>query len=214
MNRRTLLASSLGATLLFTAIANALLLEDSIGRWHGAWPKEIEPLRSQARTLHVASGTQVDIYEITFKDRAQFEKLWPVLLSVKTPAAPLRLYNVGAVVRGTGLNQLESNATPRVRIYAPSYRAYSTNSDGTRFQAFAPWPKALYGLHGELPEFVIAEKDGDAQRWTAISAEKESLGFHYRARVDIDLVIDGQDIDLNRIVLPKNTPIDDHRAAP
>lgn len=40
---------------------------------------------------------------------------------------------------------------------------------------------------------------------------KKEKGFYNRARIDIDLVIDGNVIDLNRIPLPAKTPIEDQR---
>jgi hypothetical protein len=42
--------------------------------------------------------------------------------------------------------------------------------------------------------------------------KNEAIGFLYRARVDLELVVDGQVIDLNSIHLPGATPIHDKRA--
>jgi hypothetical protein len=188
--------------------ARALVMTDSTGRWPADWPKSLESLRNHARTIEVANGMQENIYEITFSDQAEFEKAWPIILSLKTPGAPLRLYKVGPLPL-SGLGELESNAAPTVRIYGPS-EGEAVGPKGQKLKASAPWPKALYGPHGELPEFVRADFSKDKPGWVVVNA-KDETGFHDRARIDLDLVIDGKIIDLNRIALPKNTPIEDHR---
>jgi hypothetical protein len=73
----------LGACLVCT-VCSALIVEMSSGIWPKSWPKELEPFRARARTFEVANGIQENIYEITFTNREDFEKLWPVLLSIKS----------------------------------------------------------------------------------------------------------------------------------
>lgn len=60
----------------------------SHGTWPEKWPKELEPLRKQARTLE---GPLVLLlhHAIPFSDRDAFEAAWPHILSVKSPGAPI-----------------------------------------------------------------------------------------------------------------------------
>jgi hypothetical protein len=195
----------LSVLVCLSLVAKGLVSTESHGRWPASWPQALEPLRDHARTIGVANGTQEDIYEITFAGRAEFEKAWPSLLALKTPGAPLRLYRVGSTP-AAGLDQLESDVAPTVRIYAPP-PCEVVGPDGQMLRPSAPWPKEITGPNGELPEFVHDEIRGGKLAWAA----GESKGFNYRARIDIDLVVDGQVIDLNRIALPHDTPIVDHR---
>lgn len=210
MKKRIALSFGISAALLTAVATRALVMTDSQGRWPSDWPKSLESLRDHARTIEVANGTQENIYEITFTDRAQFEKAWPTIISLKTPGAPLRLYKVEPVPQG-GLGQLESNAAPIVRIYGPP-EGEAIGPGGQKLKASAPWPRELYGPGGQLPEFVSAETVAGKLQWVKIDPEKNHApGFLNRARVDVDLVVDGQVIDLNRIALPKDTPIEDDR---
>ena len=85
MKRRIVAACGL-SVVLFAAVASRAMIEiEEHGSWPSDWPKALEPLRDHARTLCVANGTQEDIYEITFSDRAEFEKVWPSLLSLRLP---------------------------------------------------------------------------------------------------------------------------------
>ena len=60
------------------------------GIWPETWPKELEPLRGQSRTLE---GPLVlyRFYHIPFTKREQFEAAWPHLLKVKSKGAPIIL---------------------------------------------------------------------------------------------------------------------------
>src|SRR4051812_34151425 len=106
MTARTGLLSFAAVVFTFALAAPGLWEQRQMGYWPDDWPKAMEPLRAQARTIDVANGTQEQIYEITFKDRGQFEAAWPAILSVKTFSAPLRLYDVGPVQKGSGLVHL------------------------------------------------------------------------------------------------------------
>src|SRR5215217_5792635 len=105
--------------LLLARLALPLVTTQETGTWPADWPKELEPLRKSARTVGVATGIQQNIYEITFADRETFEKVWPTILKVKTPGAPLTLWKV-ATTPPTAWGSLLNNAAPAVRIYAPS----------------------------------------------------------------------------------------------
>src|SRR6478672_629009 len=60
------------------------------GTWPTSWPKELEPLRKQARTLE---GPLVLYrhYLIPFTKREDFESAWPHLLKVKSKGSPIVL---------------------------------------------------------------------------------------------------------------------------
>jgi hypothetical protein len=60
------------------------------GSWPESWPKELEPLRTQARTLEGPLRPLLH-YAIPFAKREEFEAAWPHLLAVKTPGAPIVL---------------------------------------------------------------------------------------------------------------------------
>ena len=143
--------------VLLTAVVSRGLVETSErGEWPGNWPVAMDVLRDHAKTFKIMEGTQENIYEITFSDRDEFEKAWPVILGVKTPGAPVRLYRAG-VKPIRDLEQLESNALPAVRIYGPAEDVAATGPNGQMLRARAPWPKEFYGEKGELPEFVRSE---------------------------------------------------------
>jgi len=60
------------------------------GEWPKSWPKELEPLRKQSRTL-VGPEKPDRHYAIGFTDRDEFESAWPHILDVKRKGVPLRL---------------------------------------------------------------------------------------------------------------------------
>ena len=207
----TLSIRALVFVLLMGGFASAVVMISDKGDWPADWPKSLEPLRGSARTLEVAAGNQENIYEITFSNRESFEKAWPDILALKTPGAPLKLASMKVDPAKPG-DGLESNAAPIVRIYAPASNAAVLAKDGTRIKADAPWPKDLVGPNGELPEYVLSTESEGKQRWVAVDKTNDkTVSFFYRARIDIELVVDGKVIDLNRIKLPENTPIVDKR---
>jgi hypothetical protein len=220
--KRAVILLAVVSVLLGSSLARALILPSNEGRWPTTWPKELEPLRKQSKTLGVATGTQENIYTILFETREDFEKYWPILMSLRTPRSPLTLSRVGTVEKGWG--DLLSNASPCVRIRAPSGGYVGgTPKDGrldlkeleagTMLFAGAPWPKDMEGPNGELPEYVTSVRSPiGTLSWTSINAvPKKDLGFHHRARIDIELVIDGKIIDLNRIKLPTDAHLNDRR---
>lgn len=80
------------AVFLLTAspLGFALYSVSDAGLWPSTWPKELEPLRKQSKTLE---GPMVLArhYLIPFTSREQFEAAWPHLLAVKSKGAPLIL---------------------------------------------------------------------------------------------------------------------------
>jgi len=81
--------------------AYALYSVTDSGEWPKSWPKEMEPLRKQARTLE---GPKVlnRHYAIPFTDREDFEAAWPHILKVKTKGTSLRLTRGGNFFLGGG----------------------------------------------------------------------------------------------------------------
>jgi hypothetical protein len=90
------------------------------GMWPSDWPAELEPLRANAITIDVGTGTQEHIDEITFASSDEFIKAWPALLKVRTPGSPLRLRRISKSEPKEGSwESIASNSTPKVRIFAP-----------------------------------------------------------------------------------------------
>ena len=118
------------------------------GTWPKDWPKELEPLRKQSRTL-VGPEVLQRHYAIRFTKREEFESAWLHILKVKSKGAPLFL------VRG---------------------------------------PNFFLGEDGRTGVVVHCPPEGEADNPTTI-----------------DLVVDGEIVDLNRIPLPADTPIIDNR---
>lgn len=221
MKRASILLALL-LVVLNTWQAHALVMMSDEGKWPANWPKELEPLRKRAKTLDVATGTQEHIYTIPFESRDEFEKFWPILMTLRTPGSPLKLSRTGAE---NDWGKFMSNAKPSVRIKGPTggYAGAKLTADnridlkqldeGTMLFAGTPWPKTIVGPKGELPEYVTAVKvEGEKLAWKALNDVPDGeRGFHNRARVDLELIIDGEVIDLNRIRLPQDAPLVDSR---
>jgi hypothetical protein len=136
------------------------------GEWPKSWPKELEPLRKQARTL---VGPLVDHhhYQIPFTKREEFEAAWPHILKVKSKGAPIIL------VRGPKTDFFEIKPAG-VLIHSPP-------------------PQQDKRIHPEEP--IDSTNTRERWMWTTF----------------IELVVDGDIVDLNRIALPADTPIIDER---
>jgi len=137
------------------------------GTWPKSWPKELEPLRKQSRTLEGPMFAHRH-YQIPFTKREEFESAWPHLLKVKSKGAPIIL------VRGPKTDFMEIKPAG-VLIHSPPAQT------DKRANPEAPLP-------GQ--EYVRA-----TWMWTTF----------------IELVVDGEIVDLNRIPLPADTPIIDER---
>lgn len=137
------------------------------GTWPESWPKELEPLRQQARTL-VGPVVLQRHYEIPFTKREEFESAWPHLLKVKSKGAPIIL------VRGPKTDFMAIKPAG-VLIHSPPA--------GTDKQA--------------NPEAPLPGQTNVRARWMWTTF--------------IELVVDGNVVDLNRIPLPADTPIIDER---
>ena len=138
------------AALAFCTACSTVYAEFVIydrGTWPESWPKELEPLRKQSRTL---VGPVVDYrhYAIPFTKREEFESAWPHLLKVNSKGAALRLVRAPNFFLG-------EHAKAGVVVHSPP-------------------------LGQEDPTYI-------------------------------ELVVDGDIVDLNRIPLPADTPINDER---
>ena len=130
------------------------------GDWPESWPKEMESLRKQSRTLE--GPTQLFLhYAIPFTKREEFEAAWPHLLKVKTKGAPV-------VLRRGPSFWLDGEKVVGVCVHTP--------------------PK------GEAPNTDIKAVNGN-----------------WEQTIYIELIVDGNIVDLNRIPLPADTPIIDER---
>jgi hypothetical protein len=157
------------AAIAFCAVGSAvyaLYVVSDKGTWPKSWPKELEPLRKQARTYE---GPEIlfSHYLIPFTKREDFESAWPHLLKVKTNGAPIIL------VRGPKTDFFEVKPAG-VLIHSPPA--------GTDKR-----------VNPEEP--INSTNVRERWMWTTY----------------IELVVDGDIVDLNRIPLPADTPIIDER---
>jgi hypothetical protein len=151
----------LGAMMLLAAsAARADYSVEFRGSWPDTWPKELDALRDQARTLE---GPLLPLlhYAIPFDKREAFEAAWPHLLKVKSKGAPI-------VLRRGPSFWLGDRATAGVVVHTPPA--------------------------GETP-----------------IEDPTKIGGRIERTIYIELIVDGQIVDLNRIELPKDTPISDER---
>lgn len=176
------------------------------GHWPDSWPKELEPFRKKAMTFDIMTGTQENAYEIHFEKREEFENLWPTILKLKDKGAPLTLLKIEKPFKK---GKLFNNEKPVVRIFSYCYPAQPRYRPGGKELIPAPpWPDSIKSPTGQLPEYVTISQDGNS----LIPVEDKKLKvIKYRARTEIELVVDGNIIDLNRIPLPADTPIIDKR---
>jgi hypothetical protein len=156
-------------TIVLLAICPAVFALYSVsneGTWPKSWPKELEPLRKQAKTL-VGPMVPSRHYIIPFTKREEFEAAWPHILEIKSKGAPIIL------VRG-----------PK-----------------TDFFAVQP-----AGVIIHTPPLDIDRKNSPEGPIPGISSKERWMNTTY-----IELVVDGDVVDLNRIPLPADTPIIDER---
>jgi len=222
-----------GVFLLVTGFAigscEALVFSRDEGTWPKTWPAELEPLRKSSRSIGIATGLQQNIYEIPIPDQVTFDKVWPAVLKIRTPGSPLTLYRT-ETPPPKAWGDLLSNKRAAIRIYGPS-GGYTSKGDshgqkkpdleqlvkdGRAARAAEPWPEYLRSEHGELPEWVVATENEEGKlEWIPADPFNKQpgdpSGFYHRARIDIELVIDGKVIDLNRLKLPEAVTVSDRR---
>ena len=124
----------LGAIILFSS---CLLYADygvqDRGTWPASWPKELEGLRKQSRTLE---GPHVLLlhYAIPFTNREAFEAAWPHLIKVKSQGAPI-------VLRRGPSFWLGNESTAGVCIHTPP-KGQAPIADAKK--AGGNWEKTIY----------------------------------------------------------------------
>jgi hypothetical protein len=81
MNRRTAFLAAIACC----AAGSVYAFEEGGpgGTWPQSWPKELEPLRKQSRTLEGPSAPDRH-YAIHFTKRDEFESAWPHILDVNS----------------------------------------------------------------------------------------------------------------------------------
>jgi hypothetical protein len=213
MRQKSVLALAGVTASLVASVCFAMYSVADRGMWPDSWPKQLDRLRPQARTL--AHG-QHTVYEIPFTQRAEFESAWPCILAVKSSQAPLVLLSspdmwlghsmaAGVRVRCPPTGQL---VTFKGTNYPPG--SESAIADGKFLRVGPPWPDDIKSPSGALPEYVII----DNGKWRAFDS-KDFGGPNERtirrARIEVELIVDGDIVDLNRIPLPADTPIIDKR---
>ena len=181
--------------------------QGSVSTW---WPKSLESLKERVKFCDTGPGLNQSVYEIPFDNREEFERVWPILLTLKTPGAPLTLYRPGHVPKEKrSFEDMFSFDVPAVFIFAPSPLGVSDS-----LRAGPPWPDSIVSPKGELPEYVESKEVAGQLTWVPVVPEdmkSDHGGVRARARIDFALVVDGNVINLNRTVLPSETPIVDLR---
>jgi hypothetical protein len=138
------------------------------GAWPKSWPKELEPLRKQSRSI-VGGVLELATHEIPFAKREDFESAWPHVLKVKSKGAPV-------VLLRSPLNHWH----------------FGKLNAGVLIQS----PPAQRGNPANPEEPIMSTAD---------------LRIRWMWTKYIELVVDGQIVDLNRIPLPADTWIIDLR---
>ncbi len=196
--------------LVTVPCAFGLMIETDGGHWPQNWPQQLEPLRSSATTGDFSAGAQATIYTIEFRSRAQFEGVWPSLLALKSKGAPLTLRSSTVESSKT---DCDDRRLPMAVLSCPTQGSYLKMPDGS-YSHRGEWTEDIESqlVDGVLPRYVGNGPVG----WGIIFEPLDPnfvqfYGFYQQARVDITLYVDGEIIDMNRIRLPKDTPILDHR---
>ena len=193
-------------TTLASSFCFGMVIVTETGTWPVSWPIELSPYRTQAKTFEIGARNQENVYEIRFERREEFEKLWPIILKLKDKKAPLRLRSIEKPIKK---GRLFNSDKPVVRVFSYVYPAWpSYRPGGRKLRPGPPWPDSIKSPTGELPEYVTISEDGNT--WIPVEKKRPRVVMH-RARTEIELVVDGTIIDLNRILLPPDTPIIDRR---
>ena len=155
-----------GIAICVASSAYALYEVSFEGTWPKSWPKELEPLRKQARTLEGPLPPDDRHYAIRFTNRDEFESAWPYILKLKSQGASIHL------------------------VRAPNFSLGEKNKAGVVVHC----PPA------------DQEEPGATKDRGATNGKGRGINSTY-----IELVVDGEIVDLNRIPLPADTPISDER---
>jgi hypothetical protein len=198
--------------LAAVSCAFGLMIVRDGGHWPDNWPEQMDALRSSATTGDFSSGAQATYYYIEFSSRDQFEGVWPCLLQLKSKGAPLRLMSVDPPKTDSNDRRV-FHSRPTAALVCPTQGSYRKTADGS-YSHHAEWTASIETrlADGVLPQFVGKDFIGN---WVIVSEphDPNSVRFwpYQQARVEIALYVDGEIIDMNRIRLPEDTPILDHR---
>ena len=183
------------AVTLATSFSSAMWDVSNTGDWPKTWPAQLESLRPISRTLGHSSYT---MYHIPFTDRAKFEAAWPHLLLIADQGSPLTLsrgHNISTAV----------DFDAGVVIFAPNtgHLAHSSIPGRKLLTVGPPWPDDIKDQSGNPSEYVIH----DGLKWRPITVQTMQDDLlsrirSQRARTEIQLIVDGKIVDLNRITLP------------
>lgn len=209
---------------------SALIGSHETGIWPKDWPTELEAYRARSSTGDFVADKLERVYCIPVNTREEFEVVWLAVQKVRSPNGTLTL--LPAMPKAKVQDQAPKIQQPKILITAPTHGAVlsdpissitpqTTMSDleahvatGNALKVGSTWGENLTGPKGELPEYVGSQRGADGRlEWVDVSSIKSSgpVGFSYRARVDLSLVVDGKVIDLNQIKLPHGITVIDKR---
>ena len=182
------------------------------GNWPDNWPRELEPFRERAESVIYGVTVWTQYYIIEFSAREEFETLWPTVLRLKSKGAPIQL-RTPATPKTTPNDRRIVYDKPQLWIICPPQDEgkYELSPDGT-YKYVGPWTDHLEPPESALPRHMVKRKrDGKWVVWKGSQFHAEYDGPARQARVELALYVDGEVIDLNRIRIPENTPIEDNR---
>ena len=185
--KRRLIGVYLLVVLVCSGVSFAAIWGADRGAWSSDWSKELEPYRARASTISERPIGGGYVYTIPFADRADFEKAWPLLVSLKSKGASLILRSGGVEMKRRWMGAI--------------------GYEGKEYSA--GWPQGTYpGVKIYAPSKSLRLK-GSPDYASAEALDRSNVG---RSTTEIELFVgDGKVIDLNRIRLPAETPIIDNR---
>ncbi len=131
MKRMITILAMLAVSLAYPLYADYTV--ENRGAWPENWPKELEPLRKQSRTLEGPKAPYLS-YAIPFEKREQFEAVWPHLLSVKSPGAPILLRRGPSFLLGNAMGPQRAFASKHRPKAKPRLQMQRMSMDGGRRQ--------------------------------------------------------------------------------
>ena len=190
------------------------------GDWPTNWPEELEPYRERAESTiwGVIPGVVTQYYLIEFQTRDEFESVWPAILRLKSKGAPITLKTPDKPKTDPNDPHVVYDK-PQVWIICPPPDddvRYDLLPDGT-YTLIGPWTKDFESSDGALPRRVVKRKKDC--KWIAWDGKHsyddyEAPAKILQARVELQLYVDGEVVNLNRVRLPEDTPIIDKRELP